>query len=120
MLTDASPNDEQRMAPVFGCCAGEGVFGDAGIEDAAMEVRQLKKQGIRVMAVFYGLDSDLEGARKIYGSGFVRDQGDGAACGYGWKFDQSAAVRPVAAEYKRGDILTGQAFRTSLFFSNMV
>ena len=28
--------------------------------------------GIRVMAVFYGLDSDLEGARKIYGSGFVR------------------------------------------------
>ncbi len=37
-----------------------------------MEVRQLKKQGIRVMAVFYGLDSDLEGARKIYGSGFVR------------------------------------------------
>ena len=53
-------------------CGGRSDSGDAGIEDAAMEVRQLKKQGIRVMAVFYGLDSDLEGARKIYGSGFVR------------------------------------------------
>ena len=72
VLTDASPNDEQRMAPVSGAVRGKEYSGDAGIEDAAMEVRQLKKQGIRVMAVFYGLDSDLEGARKIYGSGFVR------------------------------------------------
>ena len=72
VLTDASPNDEQRMAPVSGTVRGKAYSGDAGIEDAAMEVRQLKKQGIRVMAVFYGLDSDLEGARKIYGSSFAR------------------------------------------------
>lgn len=72
VLTDASPNDEQRMAPVSGAVRGKEYSGDAGIEDAAMEVRQLKKQGIKVMAVFYGLDSDLEGARKIYGSSFVR------------------------------------------------
>ena len=72
VLTDASPNDEQRMAPVSGAARGKVYSGDAGIEDTAMEVRQLKKQGIKVMAVFYGLDSDLEGARKIYGSSFVR------------------------------------------------
>lgn len=72
VLTDASPNDEQRMAPVSGSVRGKEYSGDAGIEDAAMEVRQLKKQGIKVMAVFYGLDRDLKGARKIYGSSFVR------------------------------------------------
>ena len=60
VLTDASPNDEQRMAPVSGAARGKVYSGDAGIEDTAMEVRQLKKQGIKVMAVFYGLDSDLE------------------------------------------------------------
>ena len=77
VLTDASPNDEQRMAPVSGAVRGKEYSGDAGIEDTAMEVRQLKKQGIKVMAVFYGLDSDLEGARKIYGSSFVRIRGMG-------------------------------------------
>ena len=77
VLTDASPNDEQKMAPVSGAVRGKEYSGDAGIEDAAMEVRQLKKQGIKVMAVFYGLDSDLEGARKIYGSSFVRIRGMG-------------------------------------------
>ena len=60
---------------LFRVLCGEGVFGDAGIEDAAMDVRQLKSRGIRVMAVFYGLDSDLEGARKIYRKRFCQDQG---------------------------------------------
>ena len=35
-------------------------------------MRKLRKKGIRVIGVFYGLDQELEGARKIYGSSFVR------------------------------------------------
>lgn len=37
VLTDASPNDEQRMAPVSGAARGKVYSGDAGIEDTAME-----------------------------------------------------------------------------------
>lgn len=44
VLTDASPNDEQRMAPVSGAVRGKEYSGDVGIEDAAMEVRQLKSR----------------------------------------------------------------------------
>lgn len=72
VLTDASPNDEQRMASNEGLLPGREYSGEAGIEDTASEVRLLRKSGVRVMAVFYGLDSDLEGARRIYGSDFAR------------------------------------------------
>lgn len=72
VLTDASPNDEQRIALGDGTPRGKEYGGEAGIEDAAGEVRQLKKQGVNVMAVFYGLDSDLKGAQQIYGTSFAR------------------------------------------------
>lgn len=72
ILTDASPNDDKKMP------SGEHSFSRteyehrAGIQDAAGEVIRLKKKGIRALGVFYGLDRELEGARAIYGSSFVR------------------------------------------------
>ncbi|MDO4268536.1 MAG: hypothetical protein Q4C73_08675, partial [Eubacteriales bacterium] len=48
--------------------------GRAALEDTAAEVRALRKRGIRVVAVFYGLDSDLPAASRIYGSSLARIQ----------------------------------------------
>ena len=91
VLTDASPNDEQRMAPVSGAVRGKEYSGDAGIEDAAMEVRQLKA-GNQGHGCILRPGQRPGSARKIT-EAVCQDQGDGAACGYGWKFaDQPAAV----------------------------
>lgn len=72
VLTDASPNDDKKM-PAKGAGFKKTEYeSEAGIRDAADEVRKLKKKGVRVIGVFYGLDQELEGARKIYGSSFAR------------------------------------------------
>ena len=72
ILTDASPNDDKKI-PSQGVWFKKTEYeAETGIRDAADEVRKLKKKGIRVIGVFYGLDQELEGARKIYGSSFVR------------------------------------------------
>lgn len=56
ILTDASPNDDHRIPPdrTDGRLTGRDYSGEAGIEDTAAEVRQLRKDGIRVMAVLNG------------------------------------------------------------------
>ena len=74
ILTDASPNDDRRIPPdrTDGRLTGRDYSGEAGIEDAAAEVRQLRKDGVRVMAVLNGEDGATEAARKIYGDDFTR------------------------------------------------
>lgn len=74
VLTDASPNDDRRLPAnrEKGRLISRDYSGEAGIEDTAAEVRRLRKNGIRVMAVLSGEDGDTEAARKIYGSDFVR------------------------------------------------
>ncbi len=66
VLTDADPNDE--------CAASlyQEYSGRDGIKDAAEEVDKLRKKGIKVVAVFMGLDYNLGSAKTIYGNSFVR------------------------------------------------
>lgn len=66
ILTDADPNDE------CGISLYQEYSGRDGIKDAAGEVDSLRKKGIKVVAVFMGLDYNVETAKKIYGNDFVR------------------------------------------------
>ncbi|MFR2694423.1 MAG: hypothetical protein ACLTBV_31335 [Enterocloster bolteae] len=72
VLTDASPNDEQRMAPVSGAVRGRSIQGMQASRTRPWRCGSLKSRESGSWLYLYGLDSDLEGARKIYGSGFVR------------------------------------------------
>lgn len=81
VLTDASPNDEKRLAAKGRVPVGKEYAKAAGIQDAAGEVRNLKKKGIRVIGLFCGQDSDLNGAGKIYGGSFARITGMGQLAG---------------------------------------
>ena len=66
VLTDAAPNDECALSLY------QEYSGRDGITDAQEEVQELKKKGIKVVAVFMGLDYNLHSAGMIYGKNFVR------------------------------------------------
>ena len=66
VLTDAAPNDECALSLY------QEYSGRDGIKDAQCEVQELKKKGIKVVAVFMGLDYNLQSAGMIYGKNFVR------------------------------------------------
>ena len=75
LLTDASPNDSRRVPPSpeqpLGCDYG----GSYGVDDAAAEVRTLRRNGLRVSAVFMGEDSSSHDAERIYGKNLARIRG---------------------------------------------
>ena len=75
LLTDASPNDSRRVPPSpeqpLGCDYG----GSYGVDDAAAEVRDLQRKGLRVSAVFMGEDSSSHDAERIYGKNLARIRG---------------------------------------------
>lgn len=75
LLTDASPNDSRRVPPSpeqpLGCDYG----GSYGVDDAAAEVRDLRRNGLRVSAVFMGEDSSSHDAERIYGKNLARIRG---------------------------------------------
>ena len=75
MLTDASPNDSRRVPPSpenpLGCDYG----GQAGVDDAATEVRALRRKGVRVSAVFMGENASIPAAERIYGKDLARIRG---------------------------------------------
>ena len=66
VLTDADPNDECAVSMY------QEYSGRDGIQDAQTEVQALKKKGIKVVAVFMGLDYNLHSAGMIYGNNCVR------------------------------------------------
>jgi nitric oxide reductase activation protein len=66
VLTDADPNDECALSLY------QEYSGRDGIKDAQEEVQALKKKGIKVVAVFMGLDYNVQTASMIYGKDFVR------------------------------------------------
>lgn len=74
ILTDASPNDSQKLAPDGGIPLGRDYGDEAAIADTAAEVKALRKQGLRVGAIFFGLTRDVPALKRIYGSDFVRIQ----------------------------------------------
>ena len=72
ILSDASPNDDQRI-PIGALPLGGYVYsGKRGIEDTAAEAGILRHQGITPVCVFTGSDLELEGGRKIYGKSLTR------------------------------------------------
>ena len=67
LLTDASPNDSRRVPPSSENPLGHDYGGAFGVDDAAAEVRDLRRKGLRVSAVFMGEDSSSRDAERIYG-----------------------------------------------------
>lgn len=74
ILTDASPNDD-RIIPAGASknhLTGRDYSGQAGIDDTALEVRKLRRQGTTVCAILTGDDGNTKAAKEIFGSDFVR------------------------------------------------
>lgn len=75
LLTDASPNDSRRVPPSPENPLGHDYGGTFGVDDAAAEVRTLRRKGLRVSAVFMGEDSSSRDAERIYGKNLARIRG---------------------------------------------
>ena len=75
LLTDASPNDSRRVPPSSENPLGHDYGGAFGVDDAAAEVRDLRRKGLRVSAVFMGEDSSSRDAERIYGKNLARIRG---------------------------------------------
>lgn len=72
VLSDASPNDDQRI-PIGALPVGGYVYsGKRGVEDTAAEAGILRRRGITPVCVFTGSDMELENGRKIYGKALTR------------------------------------------------
>lgn len=72
ILSDANPNDDEKI-PDTGILPGGKIYGGKlGVQDAAAEAANLRRQGIAPVCVFTGSDMELEGARKIYGRDLAR------------------------------------------------
>ena len=75
LLTDASPNDSRRVPPSSENPLGHDYGGPFGVDDAAAEVRTLRRKGLRVSAVFMGEDRSIPDAERIYGKDLARIRG---------------------------------------------
>lgn len=67
LLSDASPNDDQRVPVREFFRATRDYGGELGVRDVAAEVSRLRRGGAWVMCVFTGGDRELPAARQIYG-----------------------------------------------------
>ncbi len=74
LLTDANPSDSRKIPPTSNFPVSREYDGQAGITDAADEVRALRHKGIRVAAVFMGVNSSVPAAEMIFGKDMVRIQ----------------------------------------------
>lgn len=72
VLSDASPNDDQRIPVGALPIGGYSYSGKRGIDDAAAEAGLLRRRGIRPVCIFTGSDRELPAARKIYGPAMER------------------------------------------------
>ena len=75
LLTDASPNDSRRIPPSPENPLGRDYGGPYGVDDTAAEVRDLRRKGIQVSAVFMGENSSIPAAERIYGKNLARIRG---------------------------------------------
>lgn len=101
ILSDASPNDDQRI-PIGALPLGGYVYsGKRGIEDTAAEAGILRRQGITPVCVFTGSDLELEGGRKIYGKALTRIPTIGWFCRRGQQADTGTDTTVIGN--KRGN-----------------
>lgn len=68
-LTDASPNDDQRIPNGLG---GWAYTGRRGVEDTAAEAAALRLRGVLPVCLFTGSDREVQDARRIYGQAMER------------------------------------------------
>ena len=71
-LTDAKPNDSMRILPSDEAPFGHDYGEETAVNDTAAEVRMLRRNDIRVSAVFMGEDDGVMNAEHIYGKEYVR------------------------------------------------
>ena len=72
VLTDASPNDDQKFPTSGFLRSSRDYRGKAAVEDTAAAAAALRCQGVTVLCVFTGGDRELPAARMIYGRDMVR------------------------------------------------
>lgn len=72
ILSDASPNDDQRIPIGNLPLGGYNYSGKRGVDDTAVEAALLRRRGIRPVCIFTGSDRELPDARKIYGQAMER------------------------------------------------
>ena len=72
ILSDASPNDDQRIPVGALPLGGYSYCGKRGVQDTADEAAALRRQGIQPVCIFTGSDQELDSARKIYGHALER------------------------------------------------
>ncbi len=70
VFSDGLPND--MVSGKLRSDAPKKYVGEAAIQDTCFQVRRLRRQGVYVMGIFLGDESELENERMIYGSSFVR------------------------------------------------
>ncbi len=72
LLSDANPNDDQKIPRDGFLPGGRDYGGKLGVEDTAAEAGTLRKQGLFPVCIFTGSDRELPNARQIYGKDLVR------------------------------------------------
>ena len=72
VLSDGKPNDVKIGNDRTRSLRGESSYkGMVGVKDTALEVRKARKQGILVLGVFTGKETDLPAEKIIYGKDFI-------------------------------------------------
>ena len=72
VLTDAIPQDTQKIPPSKEHPIAREYAESAAIEDTYDAVRQLRKDGISVSAIFWGINSSVPNIRRMYGDSYAR------------------------------------------------
>lgn len=72
ILSDGKPHDEKQNINTKTINQKDQYVEKTAVDDAAKEIRNLKKDGISVLGVFTGADEDVENAKLIYNSDFCR------------------------------------------------
>lgn len=72
VLSDASPNDDQKIPSNSLLHGNRDYSGVLGVKDAAQEAAALRKKGVEVVCIYTGGERELPAARQIYGREVVR------------------------------------------------
>ena len=91
VLSDASPNDDQRIPNGLG---GWAYTGKHGVDDTAAEAAALRLRGVLPVCLFTGSDREVPDARRIYGQAMER------LPAIGWLGD--AVTRLIRGQLRRG------------------
>lgn len=74
ILSDANPNDDQKMYVEGRIPYSREYSGNAAIKETAAEVKRLRIHNTTVLCLYTGLDGNLKNASQIYGRDMIRIQ----------------------------------------------